>query len=88
MTARNKKTYYAHVSIDGKEFTEVVEGENITVADVRKFLKDKGYTVEKIVSSETHHLCKYCKSIAEGTYDDLLCDECREVFGHSLYSEL
>ena len=34
------------------------------------------------------HICKYCGEIAEGTYVDLLCTDCRETFGHSLYSEL
>ena len=34
------------------------------------------------------HPCKYCGGIAEGTYEDLLCGECRETFGHSLFSEL
>lgn len=34
------------------------------------------------------HICKYCGYIAEGTYDELLCKECREIFGHSLFSEL
>ena len=34
------------------------------------------------------HLCKYCGEIAEGTFEDLLCADCRETFGHSLYSEL
>ena len=34
------------------------------------------------------HICKYCGNIVEGEYEDLLCDECKEIFGHSLYSEL
>ena len=34
------------------------------------------------------HICKYCGNIAEGTYADLLCEECRMTFGHSLFSEL
>jgi len=34
------------------------------------------------------HVCKYCGGLAEGTFEDLLCGECRETFGHSLYSEL
>ena len=34
------------------------------------------------------HVCKYCYGLAEGTYEELLCQECREMFGHSLYSEL
>ena len=83
-----EKSYYAHVSKDGKEYTEVVKGENVTLKEAQDYLKEQGYTIEKIVSSNNHHLCKYCKSIAEGTYDDLLCDDCRQMFGHSLYSEL
>ena len=35
-----------------------------------------------------YHKCKYCGGVAEGDYDDLLCEKCREDFGHSLYSEL
>ena len=34
------------------------------------------------------HACQYCGNIAEGTLEDLLCKECKETFGHSLYSEL
>lgn len=34
------------------------------------------------------HSCKYCGEIAEGTHADLLCEDCRETFGHSLFSEL
>lgn len=34
------------------------------------------------------HNCKYCGQLVEGSYEDLLCEDCRESFGHSLYSEL
>jgi len=34
------------------------------------------------------HTCPYCGNIAEGTFKDLLCGECRETFGHSLITEL
>ncbi len=34
------------------------------------------------------HKCLYCGGEAEGDYEDLLCAECRELFGHALYSEL
>lgn len=37
---------------------------------------------------EDEHTCKYCGNIAKGTYEDILCEECRECFGHTLYSEL
>mgnify|MGYP000786003751 FL=1 len=36
----------------------------------------------------THHRCKYCSSITEGSNEDLLCEGCRKLFGHVLYSEL
>ena len=32
--------------------------------------------------------CPYCYALAEGTQKDLLCGDCRELFGHSLISEL
>jgi hypothetical protein len=34
------------------------------------------------------HICKYCGGLAEGSFVDLLCQPCRETFGHSLFSEL
>ena len=42
----------------------------------------------KIASDRNHHICKYCGGIAEEKYDDLLCGECREIFGHTLFSQL
>jgi len=32
--------------------------------------------------------CKYCGEENNSKEADLLCSECREAFGHSLYSEL
>jgi tRNA(Ile2) C34 agmatinyltransferase TiaS len=32
--------------------------------------------------------CKYCGEENKSEDEDLLCKECREDFGHSLYSEL
>lgn len=43
-------------------------------------------TCEKIPRGK--HSCKYCGQIAEGTHSDLLCEDCRETFGHALFSEL
>ena len=37
---------------------------------------------------EDQHICKYCGEIADGTEEDLLCKKCRELLGHSLFSEL
>ena len=32
--------------------------------------------------------CKNCESENNSKEEDLLCEECREVFGHTFYSEL
>ena len=42
----------------------------------------------EIIDITGKHICRYCGEIAEGTYEDLLCEDCRCTFGHSLYSEL
>lgn len=34
------------------------------------------------------HKCKYCGSWVKGNNPDELCDDCKETFGHSLYTEL
>ena len=46
---------------------------------------------EKIIAvhdANTHHICKYCGGVAKGIDEDVLCEECRYVFGHAFYSEL
>ena len=46
---------------------------------------------EKIIAvhdANTHHICKYCGGVAKGIDEDVLCEECRDVFGHAFYSEL
>lgn len=44
--------------------------------------------VEAVYDAHTHHICKYCGDIANGCDDDVLCDDCKEIFGHSFYSQL
>lgn len=34
------------------------------------------------------HICKYCGKIADGTDEEVLCKECRELFGHTFFNEL
>ena len=51
-------------------------------------LEREGYVVSNIVNARNHHICKYCGGIAEGSCEDMLCTDCRELFGHTLYSEL
>lgn len=41
-----------------------------------------------ITNASSHHLCGYCGQVVKGTDRNLLCDECRELFGHKYLSEL
>lgn len=56
--------------------------------ECRKAFEDDNVEIVKIAPKKNHHRCKYCGSIAEGKDTDLLCEECRECFGHYYYSEL
>ena len=44
--------------------------------------------IVRIENAKGKHICKYCGSIVEGTNEDILCEECIDVFGHHRYSEL
>lgn len=35
-----------------------------------------------------HHLCGYCGELTVGANEDILCSDCKSVFGHTRYSEL
>lgn len=53
--------------------------------------KDPDFKDTKILDvadANTHHICKYCGNIAEGTYEEVLCADCRDTFGHAFYYEL
>lgn len=56
--------------------------------ECRKAFEKDGIKVTKIATKSNHHRCKYCGTIAKGKIADLLCDDCRECFGHTYYSEL
>ena len=78
--------YYVEGNSDGISFT--VEVKATDEADLRKTLKAEKINLEKFVIAKGHHICKYCNSIADGSTKDVLCEDCREAFGHSFYSEL
>ena len=84
------------------KFELTLEGESVrwddldeaTQEHIADCIKD-GYCGGEIVMEDDvedipkdSHICKYCGGVAKGTYEDLLCDDCRMLFGHSLYSEL
>ena len=55
---------------------------------VQKDANFKNQKVLDVADASTHHICKYCGGIAKGIDEDVLCSECREIFGHAFYSEL
>lgn len=48
----------------------------------------KNEKVLDVADGHTHHICQYCGEIAEGTDENVLCQDCRMTFGHAFYSEL
>ena len=82
---RNLNAY----SMDFKDFWDV-SVRSVSNAIQQAYLlgcRDTEDRLSKEVPNDTH-ACKYCGGTAEGAYEDLLCADCREMFGHSLYSEL
>ena len=42
----------------------------------------------KMIGIERVNYCKYCGSPTDSVDEDVLCEECRDLFGHTFYSEL
>ena len=78
--------YFVDLEKGGKCYT--LDNQGNSKKEIMDFAKKEGYTVTKIVPASKNHRCKYCNGITDGVNDDLLCMDCREVFGHALYSEL
>jgi|GEM_PF-1978847 len=102
-TAQKGKSLSKHsftVMVTAEQFAKTMENCMADLyAETEKILKslikmqgyDKlyDYGIEfEVELPDGKHICKYCGGLAEGTFEDLLCGECRETFGHSLYSEL
>lgn len=70
----------------GKELA--FEGQYENMEKFEAELTKEKMTAIKIVPAKGNHLCRYCMGIAEGSNKDLLCDDCKELFGHTLFTEL
>ena len=44
--------------------------------------------ITQVCDANNHHICQYCGSIANGPDNDVLCEGCRDLFGHAFFSEL
>ena len=73
---------------DANNVSVVVTQQAIDIEDCKQILEENGYSYTRLVQAKGHHLCKYCHKIANGTNKDVLCDNCKYIFGHTLYNEL
>lgn len=83
--------YFVDANIDGEDlcFDGLKAPNKDIIEDIlKKDYPDVKISITKIVLNKNNHRCKYCGEIVEGTNKDYLCEECCEVFGHHLYSEL
>ena len=80
------KEYFSKVE-NGSERC-VLECTADSASALKSMLTREGYEVKKIVLSKGRHICKYCNGIADGDDENLLCFDCMETFGHSLFSDL
>ena len=71
-----------HFSCDIKDLTE------LKILKLLRIMEPKENWQEVKKLPRGSHFCEYCGDIAAGTYKDLLCADCQQTFGHSLYSEL
>ena len=62
---------------------------NMGAERTKAYVENKFHSkVVKIVPTSGYHICKYCGSITRGSNEDALCKDCRELFGHSMFSQL
>lgn len=84
--------YSTMIEVNEKTRDMLLKNPNYAASILEDLNKQDGtdyvITETEIIDITGKHICKYCGEIAEGEYEELLCDECREIFGHSLYSEL
>ena len=59
-----------------------------SLEDAKEYFKERGEMPDSIIPAKGKHICGYCHKVTDGSDKNLLCDRCRELFGHSFYSEL
>lgn len=51
-------------------------------------LVDEGDVVTGVYDGNLFHVCKYCGKVALGQNQNILCRDCKQLFGHTYFSEL
>lgn len=80
------REYNAIAKKDGKDRPVKIRAQNI--ARAKAILKNRYSKIVELVPATESHFCSYCGRIVYNNVEDLLCDECRKLFGHVFYSEL
>lgn len=51
-------------------------------------LVDDGDVVTGVYDGNLFHVCKYCGKVTLGQNQNILCRDCKQIFGHTYFSEL
>ena len=65
---------------------DYTEKQFITALQITDRFKDA--KILTVADAKENHICPYCGNVAKGLDEDRLCEECRDIFGHSFFSEL
>ena len=60
----------------------------MTQAEIEQLIIDSDGENFKIKITKIKNECKYCGEFTDSDDEDVLCEDCRQTFGHTFYSEL
>lgn len=66
----------------------IFQVEAVSSEEAEKRITEDGEEVVRVVPIKEHHICPYCNGLADGFDSDMLCEECRMLFGHTYIDEL
>lgn len=75
---------YCQVLIEGRKPT----GEKYTAITTFSFMWDNQLNENTYIEFKQEHQCPYCKGHSDSTDSKVLCQACRQTFGHSTIEEL
>lgn len=76
-----------------EEYGRAVLDKKYTMSEFLNFVNKVSKTdftpeTTEVIDLTGKHTCRYCGSVVTGTDEDILCDECYELFGHRRFSDL
>lgn len=83
-TMRDGVLDYCQVLIEGMKPT----GEKFKATATFSFMWDNKLNENTYIEFKQEQQCPYCKGSSDSTDSNVLCQECRQTFGHSTIEEL